>query len=208
MSSLSELKRFLYVAPNMVAMSDLSLNNELLRRTNTLVRELINSGKGNDLLAEVVTYCKLYSASYQKLDAFSDRIQFNLDSVTFVLASCSLVKKDELFTHKVYTTLSELATTPVHLFAFEYYRKYLMGVELNADSAKPEESVQSAVVSPDKTRRFGRGQTKFLSRWYNQSDERHMLRLLTQFKHGYAWSNKDLLKLIHMKPKTEGFFVE
>ena len=195
-------------------MADLNFSGSFLEKINTMVKDIIASGKGNDLLNELVTYSKFYSSSFHKLNKYTNRIEYNLDTISFVMASCSTVRNDEAFLHKVYITFNELSTTPLHLFAFEYYRKYLIRLEMEnaAHSAPASTSTSSpqAVSSPsvDKTRKLGRGQKKFLSRWYSQNDELDRLRLMTQFKHGYSWSNKDLLKLIHMKPKNEGTFLK
>lgn len=55
-----------------------------------------------------------------------------------------------------------------------------------------------------KERKIGRGLKKALVKWYSSKSEFELLLLLTRFKHSHSWTNKDLLKLIHMKPQNEG----
>lgn len=58
-----------------------------------------------------------------------------------------------------------------------------------------------------KDRRIGRGHKKALVRWYSsRSSELDLLSLLTRYKHSHSWTNKDIFKLIHMKPTNEGIF--
>jgi len=203
--SLNELKRYLYVAPNFPNMSDFHFSDAFLKNTKALTKDVIASGKGNELIDELVNYSNFYAVNYQKVKTISNRIYHNLDAISFILACCSTIKADDTFLHNVYVTLHNLSSTPLHLFAFEYYRKYLVGLELPCE---PNNQAQaSSSTNNDRTRKIGRGQKKLLIRWYSQTDQINLLRLMTQFKHGYSWSNKDLLKLIHMKPKNEGIFL-
>lgn len=91
---------------------------------------------------------------------------------------------------QVYKTLIDISQTPMHLFAFTFYRKHL--VNLNNES-----NVKLGQFS-------GRGLKKALNKWYNQWNEKELLCLLTTFKRSHSWSNKDLFKLYHIKPKNEG----
>jgi len=178
--SLNELKRYLYVAPNFASMSDFSFSDAFLRKTNTLVKNIIASGKGNDLLEMLANYKNFFTDNYQRLNKMTNRVQHNLDAISFVLACCSTVKTDEAFLHKVYVTLNDLSPTPLHLFAFEYYRKYLIG--LDSPNETNDSAQATASNTHDRTRKFGRGQKKFLTRWYSQTDQIGLIRLMTQFK--------------------------
>ncbi len=99
--------------------------------------------------------------------------------------------------------LNELSDTPIHLFAFNYYRRYL--IETATQSIQPAQtSDQAAAKKLNVPKKIGRGLKKSLIKWYNEKNEMNLLRLLTQYKHSYDWSNKDIFKLIHMKPKSTG----
>ncbi len=84
----------------------------------------------------------------------------------------------------------EASQTPFHLFAFIFYRKYLVGI-----NNQPDVKIGSF---------SGRGLKKALNKWYNQYKDKDLLRLLTMYKHSYSWSDKDLFKLYHVKPLNEG----
>ena len=204
--SLKDIRRFLYAGPNCSNLSDLVASDSLLTKVNGIVKELINSGKGNDVLSEISDYYKFYTSNYCSLNKKTNKIQSNLDVIIYALACCctNLDKNkdnNETFLHKVYEKLNELCVTPVHLFAFEFYRKYLIDKTLPKPAA---ETAESAAKQQAANRKIGRGQKKFLIKWYSSLDELSLLRLVTQYRHAYMWSNKDLLKLIHMKPKSDG----
>ena len=92
----------------------------------------------------------------------------------------------------VYKALIEISLTPFHLFAFLFFRKHLIGINNQSDKILGSYS--------------GRGLKKALNKWYNQLNEKDLLRLLTAYKRSHLWSNKDLFKLYHIKPENEGFF--
>lgn len=99
--------------------------------------------------------------------------------------------------------MNELSDTPIHLFAFNYYRRYL--IETAIQPTQPAQtSDQATAKKPNVPKKIGRGLKKSLIKWYNEKNEMNLLRMLTQYKHSYDWSNKDILKLIHMKPKSTG----
>ena len=81
----------------------------------------------------------------------------------------------------------ELSSTPFHLFAFEFYRKFLV-----KDEAKKQGSY------------CGRGFKKAVHKWYHAKSGEELLKLLTEYRKSHGWSNKDFIKLFHIKPKDEG----
>lgn len=61
------------------------------------------------------------------------------------------------------------------------------------------------VVDRPKTPKcIGRGHKKALINWFYNKNELELLKQITQYRHMYNWTIKDILKLIHMKPKNEG----
>jgi 60 kDa SS-A/Ro ribonucleoprotein len=113
----------------------------------------------------------------------------------------------------VYKTLLEICQTPTHLFAFIYYRKYLLKAELNklkeelnTDSVSTSQSTNQASAFNSKLRRgFGNGFRKAVTKWYNSHSEEQLLRLITSYRRSHSWSNKDLFKLVRIKPKNNGY---
>jgi hypothetical protein len=75
------------------------------------------------------------------------------------------------------------------------------GSSSNMDVSAP---IGAADRAKKKERKIGRGFKKALVKWYSSKSEFELLLLLTRFKHSHSWTNKDLLKLIHMKPQNEG----
>lgn len=84
------------------------------------------------------------------------------------------------------------------MFAFNYYRKYIIESSIQITNQNTASNKQTV---PNK---MGRGLKKSLTKWYKEKNEMNLLRMVTQYKHSYNWSNKDILKLIHMKPKSTG----
>lgn len=91
----------------------------------------------------------------------------------------------------------------MHLFAFEYYCNFIKQEDFNKTEAT-DESSQAGHKKISK--HIGKGHKKALIKWYDKHNELELLRLVTQYKHSYNWNNKDLFKLIHLKPKNEGIF--
>jgi hypothetical protein len=105
----------------------------------------------------------------------------------------------------------------LYLFSFEYFRNYLYETGDNegggggATGGTAADAMQSGASSSgggerrkEKSKHIGRGHKKALIRWYNSKSEFELLSLLTKHKHSHSWTNKDLFKLIHFKPKNEG----
>lgn len=73
-----------------------------------------------------------------------------------------------------------------------------------AAAAAASSSQTEVIRFSKKERRIGRGHKKALVRWYTAKSELELLSLVTKHKHSHSWTNKDLFKLIHMKPCNEG----
>lgn len=132
--------------------------------------------------------------------------------------------------YQVYEVLVQTSPTPLSLFAFEYYRSFLSACEKDPAASSgvgpsTSETVMMQIGGPAETaaggggesrsggggvnvtkkeRRIGRGHKKALVRWYTARSEIELLALVTKYKHSHSWTNKDLFKLIHMKPRNEG----
>lgn len=212
MSVSGDLKRFLYVSATLnLAETHFA---KLLAHVHARCRSLaVDKVRVDELLALIRDYVKFLTPSARPID-----------SVAFLLASLSKSVKDEDSAHKIYETLIQTSATPLSLFAFEYYRSFLSAFEKetaavaaaggvpaastsNSDSAMVvAEATTNAVAAAanKKDRRIGRGHKKALVRWYTSKSELELLSLVTKYKHSHSWTNKDLLKLIHIKPRNEG----
>lgn len=211
-SGLSELKRFLYLSASLNLGEQTTSYAKLLSLVHAQCKQLLSAAANGekakvvgDVLATLKEYARLLPNNR------------GLDSIAFLLASIakSAAPGDEDTTHKVYETLVQTSPSPFSLFAFDYYRSYLRAVENNEPTAAAISSGSSSnmdVSAPigaadrakKKERKIGRGLKKALIKWYSSKSEFELLLLLTRFKHSHSWTNKDLLKLIHMKPQNEG----
>lgn len=86
----------------------------------------------------------------------------------------------------------------MHLFAFEFYCNLVEEIKI-----KNKQTISQSAENKRNSKHIGKGHKKALIKWYNKRNEMDLLRLVTQYDHSYNWSNKDLFKLIHMKPKNE-----
>ena len=93
----------------------------------------------------------------------------------------------------MYKTLSSISDNPCYLFAFEYFRKFLV----ESNSAADQQNAKKISVNA------GRGFKKALDKWYNSYNELDLLFMITKYKSSHLWSNKDFFKLYHVKPKNE-----
>lgn len=109
---------------------------------------------------------------------------------------------------------------PLQIFAFEHYRILLQNYCEENQTSTTSMSVSSSSEGENKSqqpttsseankkikgsKKIGRGHKKALVKWYSSKSEFELLSLMTKYKHAHSWTNKDLLKLIHMKPKNEG----
>ncbi len=94
---LDEIKRFMFISSSL-NLINLNQSESLLKSVETSITKLISEGKGTDLLNELANYSKLYSSQFKPNDSIS--IHSNIDCITFILAVCSIYKKDEKFSHK------------------------------------------------------------------------------------------------------------
>ncbi len=85
-----------------------------------------------------------------------------------------------------------MSRSPNYLFSFEYFRKFLMICRNQTNSEKKI------------SKYAGKGLRKAINYWYNQFSEFDLLCMLTQHRSSYLWTNKDLLKLYHVKPRSGG----
>ena len=101
MSSLQDLKRFMFVGLNL---NIININNSetLLKNVEIVILRLINEGKGYDLLNELVNYAKLYSNQIKMATHphTVSGVNSTIDCVALILAICSRYNKDEKFSNK------------------------------------------------------------------------------------------------------------
>ncbi|VDI51834.1 Hypothetical predicted protein [Mytilus galloprovincialis] len=80
--------------------------------------------------------------------------------------------------------LTEICRTPTHLFQF----------------------VKFTSTQREGSRGWGRAQRKAVSEWYNQAafqnNPKKLLRLGTKYKKRHGYTHRDLIRLAHVKPKT------
>lgn len=99
----------------------------------------------------------------------------------------------------------EFSQTPAHLFAYEHFWSIVL--RLNEKKNLSESNQDEMTVDHQKySKQIGRGHKKALIKWFNSKSELELAKLITQYRHMYNWTMKDILKLIHMKPKNEGTF--
>ena len=90
---MEELRRFLYIGQNS-EMLNVDNSGDFLKNKDTLIKIAISQGKGPQILKEVANFEKNNSEYFIKKPRLN-----GLDSIALVLASCSLVNKDEKFSH-------------------------------------------------------------------------------------------------------------
>lgn len=89
--SLDELKSFLYKGSSLDLIRS---SDELLARVDANIGQLVQDGKGDDVLKEISSYGRSY------LDFFANKqANVTLDSAMFALASCSKLRKSEQLSH-------------------------------------------------------------------------------------------------------------
>lgn len=181
--SLKDLTKFIYVGQEVFDLPDFERSANLINKVNQIVEKLVSDGKTNEILTLLVDYSKVSSENLNETA--------NIDCLMFVLASCSSFVKEERLLHQVYETLVKIARTPIHLFAFLYYRKYIKDSQTQSSQQQTTDKIKSKYI--------GKGLKKALIAWYNKQNEKDLLYMLIKYKHGYTWSNKDLFKMIHMK---------
>jgi hypothetical protein len=50
----------------------------------------------------------------------------------------------------------------------------------------------------------GHGLKKAVTRWYAALSDMQLLRMVTRYRSSHLWTNKDMFKLYHLKPHTDG----
>lgn len=101
----------------------------------------------------------------------------------FALALCS--QHSKLNTRKAaFKALKDICSDPAHLFAVIQYKKEL------------RERMECGI--------WGRALRKAVSDWYNKQDAMALAATVTRCRQREGWSHKDLLRLSHTKPSTEG----
>lgn len=206
MNDLEELCHFLYIGSSLDLCNIIENKNKLLR-INSIVSKLITEKQGAKVLTEITAYYDYFTS------LFPHKAQSNLEVLTILLASCSLVHTDPELTHtgihikcyidqkpleiiicflSVYQTLLKISWNPSFLFSFEYFRKFLMISHNEFDSKN--------IIS----KYYGKGMKKAINYWYNQFSEFDLLCMLTEYRSSHLWTNKDLFKFYHVKPHNEG----
>lgn len=103
----------------------------------------------------------------------------------FALALCS--QHSELKTRQAaFKALKDVCRDPVQLFAFIQKKKEL------------KEGMKCGI--------WGRALRKAVSDWYNEQDAMSLAAAVTKCKQSEGWSHRDLLRLSHTKPASEGAF--
>lgn len=101
----------------------------------------------------------------------------------FTLALCS--QHSELKTRQAaFKALKEVCREPTHLFLFIQFKKEL------------KEGMKCGI--------WGRALRKAVSDWYNEQDPMSLAASVTRCKQREGWSHRDLLRLAHTKPATDG----
>lgn len=101
----------------------------------------------------------------------------------FALAMCARLSKDEKTKRAAYNRLPAVCRIPTHLFNFvEYSEKLSRGTG------------------------WGRAHRRAISGWYNQFNKspKRLAMHVTKYRNRNGWAHKDLLRLSHLKPETEG----
>ncbi|CAF0711471.1 unnamed protein product [Brachionus calyciflorus] len=193
---LNYLKKYLYLSSTLNLIDP--VNSKLLSNVFTAIQLSINHNKTDDLLKLLNDYLQFNSSLNLKN---SNQIGSSINCVAFYLACCARLSKNENFTHKVYETLINTSETPMHLFAFEHFCDVASEIEQSKNSS---EQAEATVTNRNNSKHIGRGHKKALIKWFFNKNELDLIKLLTQYRHSFNWTIKDLLKLIHMKPKNEG----
>lgn len=103
------------------------------------------------------------------------------DPQLFALALCA-VTGDREVRKCAYDAMSEVCNIPTHLFTFIDYCEGL-SKQLNGSTG------------------WGRARREAVANWYNELSTRDLVYRTTKYKQRNGWSNRDLLRLAHVKPK-------
>ncbi len=101
MSSLQDIKRFMFVGLNL-NLININQSETLLKNVQSSILKLISEGKGFDLLNELANYAKLYSNQIKLVTHphTVSGVNSTIDCIALILAICSRYNKDEKFSNK------------------------------------------------------------------------------------------------------------
>lgn len=105
------------------------------------------------------------------------------EPLLFALAICSQCS-DISTKQAAFKAVSEVCRIPTHLFTFIQFKKDL------------KESMKCGM--------WGRALRKAIADWYNEKGGMALALAVTKYKQRNGWSHKDLLRLSHLKPSSEG----
>lgn len=105
------------------------------------------------------------------------------EPVLFALAVCSQCS-DAGTKQAAFKAVSEVCRVPSHLFTFIQFKKDL------------RESMKCGM--------WGRALRKAVADWYNEKGGMALALAVTKYKQRNGWAHKDLLRLSHLKPSSEG----
>lgn len=134
------------------------------------IQKLIEDGKGEDVVKEVVSFSEEGRAAKQ-------------NPIIFTLAVCARQEKNKQVKRLAYDAVSKVCRIPTHLFNFvEYSEKLSRGTG------------------------WGRAHRRAISKWYLQHNDNPMrlAQHVTKYKNRNGWSHKDVLRLAHPKPESDG----
>ncbi|XP_004706709.1 60 kDa SS-A/Ro ribonucleoprotein [Echinops telfairi] len=126
---------------------------------------------------EVIQEIKLFSREGRTAKA---------EPMLFALAVCSQCS-DISTKQAAFKAVSEICRVPTHLFTFIQFKKDL------------KESMKCGM--------WGRALRKAVADWYNEKGGMALALAVTKYKQRNGWSHKDLLRLSHLKPSTEGLSI-
>uniref|UniRef100_A0A8D0Q4E3 RNA-binding protein RO60 n=1 Tax=Sus scrofa TaxID=9823 RepID=A0A8D0Q4E3_PIG len=104
----------------------------------------------------------------------------------FALAICSQCS-DTSTKQAAFKAVPEVCRIPTHLFTFIQFKKDL------------KESMHCGM--------WGRALRKAVADWYNEKGGMALALAVTKYKQRNGWSHKDLLRLSHLKPSSEGLAI-
>ncbi|KAM9130440.1 RNA-binding protein RO60 [Pangshura tecta] len=108
------------------------------------------------------------------------------EPILFALAICSQCS-DAKTKQAAFKAVSEVCRIPTHLFTFIQFKKDL------------KEGMKCGM--------WGRALRKAVADWYNGKNGLAVALAVTKYKQRNGWSHKDLLRLSHLKPASEGLAV-
>lgn len=108
------------------------------------------------------------------------------EPVLFALAVCSQCS-DAGTKQAAFKAVSEVCRVPSHLFTFIQFKKDL------------RESMKCGM--------WGRALRKAVADWYNEKGGMALALAVTKYKQRNGWAHKDLLRLSHLKPSSEGLAI-